>query len=279
MILPDMKATLLLTLSMLIGFRSAAQVTDAGPDVSLCVDFYTMQGSPLPLGAIGLWTMVAGCGTINDPNLPNTQVVNLCVGSNVFQWTVDDGGNITSDIMVITVYDGSMAIANAGMDQTIIAPPNTAYLSGAPQPIYPATCTWTFVSGSGVLVDATDPNTVATGLTVGDNIFCWTCYNGPCGTSTDTVTVQMMLMTGMANGVAPAAEAFRFDPATQQLSFLGPGQLDEVTVLDMQGRSVQAVQRPTGRRRWDMAGAPQGLYIARAWVDGVPMDHRFVVAY
>lgn len=119
---------------------SMAQVTDAGPDTSLCVNFYTMQGSPVPLGAAGQWVLYTGCGTVTDPTSPTTQITDLCIGPNMAGWEVDDNGTITIDQVVITVYDPNMPVANAGMDQTIVGPQIWVQLLGLPTPIWPATC-------------------------------------------------------------------------------------------------------------------------------------------
>jgi hypothetical protein len=272
-----MKATSFLLLFALMGLRAEAQVAYAGPDTSLCVNFYTMQGSPLPLGATGVWTTIAGCGTIVDATTPTTQVVNICIGSNVFEWTVDDGGNLTSDDVVITVYDGSMAFASAGMDQTIIGPQDYAYLNGSPVPIYPATCLWSIVAGTGNIVDPWDPFTAVSGLTFGDNIYCWTCYNGPCGTSTDTVNVQMMMMTGLDEDEGSTAPVLHFDPTTEQLRYTGSARVDALAVFDMQGRTVPASRSRHGS--WQMSRMLPGLYIAQIIVEEVPMSYRFVMSH
>lgn len=255
-----------------------AQVAEAGPDTSLCVNFYTMQGSAVPAGASGNWTLIAGCGTIDMPNQPNTTLSNLCVGTHVFEWHVDDNGTITIDHVIITVYDPNMPVANAGMDQTIVGPQSSAVLSGSPVPVWPATCWWNWVSGSGVVVDPNDPNSMVTGLTVGDNILTWSCENGPCWSSptVDTVVIQMMMITGV-DDVAPIPSAFAWDPVQHRLHYLGTGRISGLLMFDAQGKAMP-LDRNTGQGPWQISMLKPGVYLIRAELDGSVVQHRFVIA-
>jgi len=256
---------------------STAQVADAGPDTTLCVNFYTMQGSSLPPGANGVWTIVSGCGTIVNAGSPTTDLNSLCVGTNVFVWYVDDNGTSTTDQMAITVYDASMAVANAGPDTiTVIAPQSSAFLSGSPIPIYPAICWWSWVMGSGVVVDPNDPNTSVGGLTIGGNILLWTCDNGPCGTTSDTLVIQMMMATGISE--YENQRMFAYDVNTRMLYLIGAGSLEGMRFSDIHGRVVDL---PTtgSTRTWDLSPLPAGIYVVRALIDGKLHGQRLVVGH
>jgi hypothetical protein len=50
--------------------------------------------------------------------------------------------------------------------------------------IFPATGTWALQSGAGTIVTPGSPNTLITGLGIGDNVFRWTVDKGPCGPAT-----------------------------------------------------------------------------------------------
>lgn len=253
-----------------------AQVADAGPDTTLCVNFYTMQGSPLPVGATGSWALVSGCGTIVNPGSPTTDLTSLCVGVNVFVWYVDDNGTITSDVVVITVFDVSMAAADAGPDTiTVVAPQSSAFLSGSPIPIWPATCWWSWVQGSGVIVAPNDPNTSVGGLVVGDNILAWTCDNGPCGITSDTIVIQMMLATNV-DEARPSNTAFAWDPQQRRLHYLGAGRISGLVLVDAQGKTL-LLGRNVGKGPWHMPLLQPGIYLVRGAVDGRVVHHRFVV--
>lgn len=270
------RSPFLLVAAFALALPLKAQVTDAGPDTSLCVNFYTMQGSPVPLGATGTWTVVMGCGTLNTPNAPNCPVTDLCIGTNVFVWYVDDNGTITSDQVAITVYDGSMAVADAGPDTiTVVAPQTSAFLSASPTPIYPATCWWSWVLGSGVIVDPNDPNTAVGGLTIGGNILLWTCDNGPCGTTSDTLVIQMMLATSLSNAPGNGGQSIVYDPLNRQIRVHETAVLGALEVLGMDGRVL--LHAGKGYRSISTAGLPAGVYLARAVVNGRREVLRFVV--
>lgn len=273
----SIRALLHLLAVPVLAMQVNAQVAEAGPDTSLCVNFYTMQGSAVPPGATGQWVWYQGCGAFNDPTSPTTLIWDLCIGNNVAGWTVDDNGTITTDQVVITVYDPNMPVANAGMDQTIVGPQTSAQLSGSPAPIWPATCQWNWVSGNGVVVDPNDPNSIVTGLIVGDNILTWNCENGPCWSSptVDTVVIQMMMITGV-DDVAPIPSAFAWDPVQHRLHYLGTGRISGLLVFDAQGKAMP-LDRNSGQGPWHIPMLKPGVYLVRAEVDGRVLSHRFVL--
>ncbi|MCB9166736.1 MAG: gliding motility-associated C-terminal domain-containing protein [Flavobacteriales bacterium] len=176
-------------------FDANNPVADAGPDRSQCTPNVSanMAGSALTFPATGEWTLVSGSGTITDPSDPNTTITDLGIGENVFQWTVSNGpcaNGLTSDQLSIFIYDANNANANAGPDQSLCTPNTSTSMVGSAV-TFPATGTWTLVSGNGTIVDPNDPNTGITGLAVGENIFQWTVDNGPCanGTTSDQVSI------------------------------------------------------------------------------------------
>lgn len=168
---------------------------NAGPDQELCTPASStdLQGSAIIFPATGTWTSVSGGGTIVDPNDPNTAITGLTVGEHIFQWTVDNGpcpNGLTTDQVSIFVFDEQNPVADAGPDQEACTPTSTAVMAGS-NVIFPAVGTWTLISGTGSIVNANDPNSAITDLTIGENIFVWTVYNGPCtnGLTTDTVSL------------------------------------------------------------------------------------------
>jgi gliding motility-associated-like protein len=50
---------------------------------------------------------------------------------------------------------------------------------------------WSLVLGTGSITDPADPLTAVTGLGAGLNVFVWTVNNGACGTTSDTLTVEL----------------------------------------------------------------------------------------
>ncbi|MCL4283143.1 MAG: gliding motility-associated C-terminal domain-containing protein [Flavobacteriales bacterium] len=173
---------------------------DAGPDLQICTpaSTVTMAGSAVTFPAQGTWTLVSGTGVISNPNAPNTGIIDLAVGTSVFAWTVDNGpcaNGITSDTVVVEVFDMNQPSANAGPDQQLCTPGTTAVLAGNAV-IAPATGQWTVVQGAGTFTDPDQPGTTVTGLAVGVNIFRWTISNGPCEGSLSFDEVSIALYDG-----------------------------------------------------------------------------------
>ncbi|HRP82570.1 MAG TPA: T9SS type A sorting domain-containing protein [Flavobacteriales bacterium] len=178
-------------------------VADAGPDQQLCTPANTavMSANTPEDPATGLWTVVSGSFSITDPTDPNTALTGLSQGVNVAEWTVTDANGTASNQVGIFVYDASNPVADAGADQELCMPTNTVSLSGS-SVVFPATGTWTLVSGSATLADPSDPNTEVSELAVGQNVFAWTVDNGPCGPLTSD---QVSIFVYDAN--IPAADA------------------------------------------------------------------------
>ena len=84
---------------------------DAGDDQDVCSDLpeTDLEGNAVTFPAVGTWVLVSGQGDITDPNDPTTDVTNLGLGENVFEWTINNGPctpSVTTDQMIITVYEG-----------------------------------------------------------------------------------------------------------------------------------------------------------------------------
>ena len=58
-------------------------------------------------------------------------------------------------------------------------------------PIFPATGLWLLLSGSGTITDPSGSATSITDIGFGVNEFQWTVNNGPCGVSTDALTISV----------------------------------------------------------------------------------------
>ncbi len=82
---------------------------DAGADQVVCSNTAVLEGNAFnPSGETGSWTLVSGSGNITDATDPNSQVTNLGVGDNVFEWFITDSGGIcagTTDQVVISWYN------------------------------------------------------------------------------------------------------------------------------------------------------------------------------
>ncbi|MCW5899497.1 MAG: gliding motility-associated C-terminal domain-containing protein [Flavobacteriales bacterium] len=188
-------------------FASDAQPANAGPDQEICTpqSSVSMAANAVTGSAVGTWTLVNGGGVITAPNDPNTTITGLPVGANTFAWTIDNGScGTTTDQVTIFVFDAQNPVANAGPDQELCTPQTSTTLAGSAV-IFPATGQWTLVSGTGIVADASNPNTTVSGLSVGANVFAWTVENGPCANSltTDQVTILVFDQSNSAANAGP----------------------------------------------------------------------------
>ncbi|MBX2980260.1 MAG: T9SS type A sorting domain-containing protein [Flavobacteriales bacterium] len=262
----------------LMALHSVAQVANAGPDTVICANSYTMQASPVPVGSITQWTLVAGCGTIVNPVLQSTPIVDLCTGINTFQWTVEVGGEVYIDQMTITVFDGAQPPASTEEFITLEAPNNSLQLIGSPTPTFPMTCFWTVVSGPAIIAQPEEAVTTASGLNGGENVFQWTCNNGPCGTTSANLVVLVNgIITNLSDAQAADLPRFFLHPHTRQLHLFGGQQVQALSIADMQGRVVR--YGTLGDRNWDLAALPTGVYLLQALVDDVPVSTRVLLEH
>ncbi len=176
--------------------------SNAGPDQSICntTSSVNLNGNAPTFPATGQWTVVNGSGTFTNPTSPITSVTGMSVGTNCYRWTISNGpcGAPTFDEICITVFDNNQAIANAGPDQNICLPTNTAAFAGNTA-VFPATGSWTLINGTGIIANNTVQNTSVNGLSLGVNTFRWTINNGSCG----TITTDDVVITLFNNALAP----------------------------------------------------------------------------
>jgi gliding motility-associated-like protein/uncharacterized repeat protein (TIGR01451 family) len=63
----------------------------AGPDQVLCLTTTTTLDGNNPVIGTGLWTVIAGGGTVTTPTAFNSGVTGLTLGVNTFRWTITSG--------------------------------------------------------------------------------------------------------------------------------------------------------------------------------------------
>ncbi len=145
---------------------SYSQIADAGEPQTVCNGSVNLEAEN-PFPATGKWRLVAGNGIISAPSLYQTTVTDLDAGENIFLWTVDNAGNITSDEVVITNYELN---ANAGENQMVCSTESLLTANLAPDG---ATGEWSIVSSTAMLTNPESNITGVTGLRRGSNIFKW----------------------------------------------------------------------------------------------------------
>ncbi len=157
---------------------------DAGLDQNVCDTAATLAAISPAVGTGG-WTLVGGSGTILNATDPASGVANLGLGPNTFRWTVSNGVCPPKTDDIVVTRDAFPTTAAAGVDQSICD--TATVLSGnAPST---GSGTWSILSGSGSIVNATNPNSPVLGIGVGTTSLVWTITSGACPSSTDTVEI------------------------------------------------------------------------------------------
>ncbi|MCB0783697.1 MAG: hypothetical protein KDC02_05610, partial [Flavobacteriales bacterium] len=178
-------------------YDQANAAADAGPDLEVCLSELPVQlsGSPVTFPAAGNWTILSGIGTFSDPTDPQALLSGVPVGEVTLVWTVDNGpcpDPLSSDTVIIQVFDDNAPVADAGPDQQICTPATGTTLQGS-VPVFPGFGTWSVISGSGTFSDVNDPNAFVSGLSVGQNLFQWQVYNSHCGSGVTSDIVRVFL--------------------------------------------------------------------------------------
>jgi hypothetical protein len=156
---------------------------DAGIDMVICSEDLVLDGSNVPSGATGSWSVVSGSASFDDGNDPLTIATGFTTDLNVLKWTVTKSGCSTFDTIIIDNQRPTSAYA--GIDQSICS---DSTVLAANNPIV-GTGEWTVITGAATFTDLNNPNTTVKGLSKGDNILRWTTSNGICSTI-DEVTIS-----------------------------------------------------------------------------------------
>ncbi len=151
----------------------------------VCGEEYTLNAVE-PVYGSGLWTVVSGSGSFEDPQLFNTNVSNVGIGDNVYRWTVYN--NTCSSSIDFELRNLHIEVY-AGADTAVCG--RVAQLNATPVPDG-ATGEWNGVGGSTQVVfnpSNTQADASATSLGYGTNALVWTVTKDGC-VSTDTVIIS-----------------------------------------------------------------------------------------
>ncbi len=211
-------------------------VANAGPDQTITAPTSTVNlngsGSTDTDGSISSysWVTISGPGsvTINNSNTANPSVVGLLTGGYIFELTVtDNSGAVSKDQISVTVLPQPIVpnqspVANAGSDQTITLPTNSAALDGKSSFDPDGTLTaygWKQISGPSTagITPANSSATSVTGLIEGQYVFELTVTDNNGTTATDRVTVKVNPAVSKLN-LPPVASAGASDTVTLPLT-------------------------------------------------------------
>lgn len=182
---------------------NVAPIANAGPDrtVSLPLSLLIVNGSATDSdGTIAsyAWTKVSG-GTVTLANInaATVSLTGLLSGSYVFRLTVTDdtGATATDDVtIVVNGLLNSPPSVNAGSDQTITLPTNSASLSGtaSDRDGSISSYTWTKVSGGAATLNNANTATLnVSGMTSGPYTFRLAVTDNSGAVSTDEMLVNV----------------------------------------------------------------------------------------
>jgi len=172
-----------------------ANTADAGTDQEICRPgasvTITLNGNT-PVMGIGTWTRLSGSGGttfLPNANTPAATISTTTPGVSVYVWTVTNGSCSVADQVRINVF-ASPSISSAGAAQAQVCGTSTTMAANAPAAGVGA---WSQVSGPNTasITSTIMPNTTITNLVAGTYVFQWTISNGPCATSSSTVSVTV----------------------------------------------------------------------------------------
>jgi gliding motility-associated-like protein len=157
---------------------------DAGIDQELCADASTLNAIPASIG-IGTWSVISGSATISNPNDPNSAIIDLSAGENVFRWTIVNGACIAFDqVSIVRNLPPSTSVAGSDQEvcegETVTLDANTPTLG---------TGIWTLNSGQSIISDSSSNAATLSGLTAGTVELTWTISSGNCPTSSDQISI------------------------------------------------------------------------------------------
>lgn len=164
-------------------------LADAGFNQNLCSSSTILNGNNNPNGT---WSLVSGYATIADPDLYNSNVINLGKGENVLVWTVTENNCTTRDTAVLI---NNTVNVNAGQDQVLCS------MTSKLEALIPTTGTgsWSIVSGGANFVSFNNAKTDIINIQRGTNVLRWSVNNNGC-ISSDEINITNDLPTNAFAG-------------------------------------------------------------------------------
>ena len=169
-----------------------SEAPNAGIDQLVCSEDTIQLDAVVPVNGMGQWSQSGGQSglgvTIEDINDPNTVVRGLEPGNlYAFTWTLTSSCGAFPDVVTVQVSDPNPF---AGPDQLICNDDASTMLLGD-VPLDGSRGVWSSLTNSIVFADVDDPNTVASNLSIGENVMIWTIDEGICKEqSRDTVVLD-----------------------------------------------------------------------------------------
>ncbi|MGM0624683.1 MAG: T9SS type A sorting domain-containing protein [Bacteroidota bacterium] len=155
--------------------RDSLVIAEAGSDQIFCEYDTTSLDADIPVSGTGVWSVVTGNASFDNPTDPASQVANLDYGNNQLEWTVTNGSCVSTD--QVNIQRDSLIPADAGTDLDLCDTYHAVITAENPDP---GTGIWSVVSGAGSFAQDNQNTTTVSGLQVGDNVLQWEVTNGTC---------------------------------------------------------------------------------------------------
>ena len=168
---------------------AAPTTASAGADqTNLCGVTATTLAGNAPVVGTGLWTVVSGAGGSFADATDEATTFNGVAGTTyVLRWTISNGVCVSSADEVTIRFDQTPSAAVAGSD--IAQCNDDTFTLNATSPVI-GTGSWSVVSGTATITNASSFNTSVTGVPVGTSATLrWTVTNGSCASVSDDVVI------------------------------------------------------------------------------------------
>jgi Secretion system C-terminal sorting domain len=260
----------------------------AGADQSIVAASMTATSSTLIAGmgfdpdgiVVGYnWTKISGpsAGSVTNPSNTSSTVTGLVIGVYQFELSVtDNNGAVGRDTMQITIVapPNILPVANAGSDQAIVLPANSATLSGSGTDVDGTIVSYAWAQLSGpsnnVLLSTSGATAYVNNLVAGTYEFELTVTDNRGGTATDRVLVIVSTVLPLPVNAVHVNSASVFpnpvvDFANLKITSALANAKLQVKVTDMNGKIV-FIKEPTTTQnglteRINMSNLVKGMYI------------------
>ncbi len=191
----------------------------------ICDGETQLQGTNIPDGCTGLWTVQDGYGIFEDAQVANTMLTDLQQGTSTLRWTITQNGcesyadvevtNSEPDLPTITIRttaDGEGKLVTVDEDgYRYVVCGDEIYLEGndVTSTVFPDQyAQWDRVTGGGTFsADITQASQHITGLTNGENIYRYTVINDGCRQELTVVIYNAQLNVSAGLDVATCDES------------------------------------------------------------------------
>jgi len=171
-------------------YNIAPSIPNAGIDRTITTASTTLSAN-VPTMGVGRWEVLVGNATLANATLPNTEVTDVGIGPNLLRWVVRNNDCSAADELIINRITSAVS---AGMNQ-VICEPNTRMSANIPTS---GTGRWIVLEGSGVITDATNPNTSVLNLAEGRNRLAWVITDNTGNSISDDVLINNQRLRALA---------------------------------------------------------------------------------